>query len=66
MILVNNGRTNHIWQSAYLDQDNELAVDRRSYPLIQMYPQDMADLKINAGDLVDVYNDNGSSQAISI
>ena len=22
--LINNGRTNHVWQSAYLDQQNEL------------------------------------------
>ena len=29
-----------------------------------MNPADMADLKLNAGDLVEVYNDNGSTQAI--
>ena len=25
---VNNGRTNHVWQSAYLDQENEFVMDR--------------------------------------
>jgi arsenite oxidase large subunit len=34
------------------------------FPLIQMNPQDMADIKVNAGDLVEVYNDNGSTQAM--
>ena len=62
--LINNGRTNHVWQSAYLDQQNELVTDRWPYPFIQMNPQDMAELKLNAGDLVEVYNDNGSTQAM--
>ena len=26
--LINNGRANHIWQSAYLDQQNEFVMDR--------------------------------------
>jgi arsenite oxidase large subunit len=29
-----------------------------------MNPQDMAELKLKVGDLVEVYNDNGSTQAI--
>jgi arsenite oxidase large subunit len=62
--LINNGRTNHVWQSAYLDQQNELVTDRWPYPFIQMNPQDMADLNLKAGDLVEVYNDNGSTQAM--
>jgi arsenite oxidase large subunit len=62
--LINNGRTNITWQSAYLDQDNEFVMDRFPYPFIQMNPQDMADLKLGEGDLVEVYNDNGSTQAM--
>jgi arsenite oxidase large subunit len=62
--LVNNGRTNVVWQSAYLDQDNEFVMDRMPYPLIQMNPDDMAELKLKQGDLVEVYNDNGSTQAM--
>jgi arsenite oxidase large subunit len=62
--LINNGRTNHVWQSAYLDQQNELVTDRWPYPFIQMNLQDMVELKVNAGDLVEVYNDNGSTQAM--
>ena len=63
--LINNGRTNITWQSSYLDQDNEFVMDRFPYPFIQMNPADMAELKLNAGDLVEVYNDNGSTQAIA-
>ena len=30
-----------------------------------MHPQDMAELGVKAGDLVEVYNDNGSTQAVA-
>ena len=62
--LINNGRTNHVWQSAYLDQENELVMDRWPYPFIQMNPDDMSELGVSEGDLVEVYNDNGSTQAM--
>ena len=39
-------------------------MDRWPYPFIQMNPQDMAELKLKQGDLVEVYNDNGSTQAM--
>ena len=63
--LINNGRANHVWQSIYLDQYNDFVMDRFPLPYIQMHPDDMAELKINAGDLVEVYNDNGSTQAMA-
>jgi arsenite oxidase large subunit len=63
--LVKNGRTNIVWQNAYLDQGNEFVMDRFPYPFIQMNPQDMAELNVNPGDLVEVYNDNGSTQAVA-
>ena len=47
--LINNGRTNIVWQNAYLDQDNEFVMDRLPYPFIQMNPQDMAELKRQGG-----------------
>jgi arsenite oxidase large subunit len=62
--LINNGRTNIVWQNAYLDQDNEFVMDRFPYPFIQINPQDMAELGVKQGDLVEVYNDNGSTQAV--
>ncbi|MGZ5938859.1 MAG: arsenate reductase (azurin) large subunit [Rhizomicrobium sp.] len=63
--LVNNGRANIIWQNAYLDQDNEFVMDHMPYPYIQMNLEDMAELKLKQGDLVEVYNDNGSTQAMA-
>jgi arsenite oxidase large subunit len=62
--LINNGRANIVWQNAYLDQDNEFVMDRMPYPYIQMNPKDMDELKLKQGDLVEVYNDNGSTQAM--
>jgi arsenite oxidase large subunit len=62
--LINNGRTNIAWQSAYLDQDNEFVTDRLPYPFIHMNPQDMAELNLQQGDLVEIYNDNGFTQAV--
>jgi arsenite oxidase large subunit len=34
------------------------------YPYIQMNLQDMDELQLKPGDLVEVYNDNGSTQAM--
>ena len=62
--LINSGRTNIVWQNAYLDQDNEFVMDRMPYPLIELNPADMAELKLKQGDLVEVYNENGSTQAM--
>ncbi len=62
--LINNGRANQVWQSAYLDQQNDFVMDRWPLPFIEMNPNDMAELKLNQGDLVEVFNDNGSTQAM--
>jgi arsenite oxidase large subunit len=63
--LINNGRTNHVWQSAYLDVGNQLVMDRWPLPFIEMNPDDMAELGIGPGDLVEVYNDAGATQAMA-
>jgi arsenite oxidase large subunit len=63
--LINNGRTNHVWQSAYLDQFNDFVHDRFPLPFIEIHPADMAELGLNAGDLVEAFNDNGATQAMA-
>jgi arsenite oxidase large subunit len=63
--LINNGRANQIWQSAYLDQDSEFVTDRWPYPFIEMNPADMVELGLSQGDLVEVFNDAGSTQAMA-
>jgi arsenite oxidase large subunit len=62
--LINNGRANHVWQSAYLDVDNAFVMDRWPLPFIEMHPDDMNELEVKEGDLVEVWNDNGSTQAM--
>ena len=62
--LINNGRANLVWQSAYLDTGNELVMDRWPYPFIEMNPGDMEKVGVKEGDLVEVWNDAGSTQAM--
>lgn len=62
--LINNGRANQVWQSAYLDVQNDLVMDRWPYPFIEMHPEDMAEVGVGEGDLVEVYNESGSTQAM--
>ncbi|NKM86536.1 arsenate reductase (azurin) large subunit [Rhizobium laguerreae] len=62
--LINNGRANTVWQSAYLDQENDFVMDRWPYPFIEMNPDDMAEAGVKQGDLVEVYNDAGATQAM--
>jgi len=63
--LINNGRTNIVWQNAFMDQHNDFVMDRLPYPYIEMNPEDMKELGVNAGDLVEVFNDAGSTQAMA-
>jgi arsenite oxidase large subunit len=53
-----------VWQSIYLDQNNDFVMDRWPLPFIEMNPDDMQDLGVKPRDLVEVYNDNGSTQAM--
>ncbi|WP_119273653.1 arsenate reductase (azurin) large subunit [Taklimakanibacter deserti] len=62
--LINNGRSNINWQNWFLDRDNDFVSDRFPYPYIQINPEDMKDLGLKAGDLVEVYNDVGATQAM--
>ncbi|NKE43448.1 arsenate reductase (azurin) large subunit [Roseomonas frigidaquae] len=63
--LINNGRANHVWQSAYLDQHNDFVRDRFPYPYIEMNPADMQEMGLNPGDLVEIFNGNGATQAVA-
>ncbi|MBN9074879.1 MAG: arsenate reductase (azurin) large subunit [Rhizobiales bacterium] len=63
--LINNGRANQIWQSAYLDVENDFVMDRWPFPFIEMHPDDMAKVGVKEGDLVEVYNEAGSTQAMA-
>lgn len=62
---VNNGRANIFWQNMFLDQANEFVMDRYPYPFVEMNPDDMADLGIGAGDLIELFNGNGATQGMA-
>ena len=62
--LINNGRSNLNWQNWFLDQDNDFAMDRFPLPFIQINPDDAAELGVKNGDLVEVHNDVGATQAM--
>jgi len=62
---INNVRANIFWQNQFLDQDNEFIQDRFPYPFIEMNADDMAELGINAGDLVEITNENGATQGMA-
>ncbi|MEL6417873.1 MAG: arsenate reductase (azurin) large subunit [Pseudomonadota bacterium] len=63
--LINNGRSNINWQNWFLDQDNDFVHDRYPYPYIEMHPDDMSELGVSAGDLVEIVNDEGATQAMA-
>ena len=56
---VNNVRANIFWQNQFPDRDNDFVQDRFPYPFIEMNPDDMVDLGLNPGDLIEIINDNG-------
>lgn len=63
--LINNGRSNINWQNWFLDQDNDFVADRFPYPFLEINPEDMKELGLEEGDLVEVYNDVGATQAMA-
>ncbi|ADZ70758.1 arsenate reductase (azurin) large subunit [Polymorphum gilvum] len=62
---INNVRANIFWQNQFLDQENDFVQDRFPYPFIEMNADDMAELGIGAGDLVEIANENGATQGMA-
>lgn len=63
--LINNGRNNLIWQNAFYDMRTPFVRERNPVAPIEMNPRDMRELGVRAGDLVEIYNDVGSTQAMA-
>ncbi|NYT36364.1 arsenate reductase (azurin) large subunit [Allopusillimonas soli] len=61
---LNNGRNNEIWQTAYHDQYNSFAQERYPMAYIEINPDDCQELGVAASDIVEVYNDFGSTYAM--
>jgi arsenite oxidase large subunit len=62
---INNGRANEVWQTAYHDQYNAFVRDRYPSAFIEMNPEDAKQLGVSAGDVVEVWNDYGSTYAMA-
>ena len=62
---INSGRANEVWQTAYHDQYNSFVRDRIPMAFIEMNPEDARQLGVNGGDVVEVFNDYGSTYAMA-
>jgi arsenite oxidase large subunit len=62
---VNNGRTNHIWQTLYHHQHLAFYRDHNPMPHLEIHPADAARLGIAPGDLVELTNDVGRVEAMA-
>jgi len=62
---INNGRVNEVWQTGYHNKHNAYVRGRFPMSIIEVNPQDAASMGIAAGDIVEVYNDYGSTYAMA-
>lgn len=62
---INNVRANIFWQNQFLDQKNDFVQDRYPHPFVEMHPDDMVELGLNPGELLEIINDNGVTQGMA-
>lgn len=62
--LINNGRKNMVWQNMFYDLRTPFVMERFPAPPIEMNPDDMDALGVEPGDLVEIFNNVGSTQAM--
>lgn len=62
---IHNGRVNEVWQTMYHDQYNDFVRGRVPMALLEINPDDAKALGISAGDVIEVYNDYGSTYAMA-
>ena len=62
---INNGRSNEVWQTAYHNQYDEFVRGRYPMAYLEINPQDATELGVAAGDIVEVFNDYGSTVAMA-
>jgi arsenite oxidase large subunit len=62
---INSGRANEVWQTAYHNQYDPHVRGRYPMAYIEINPQDAQELGVKAGDIVEIYNDYGSTVAMA-
>ncbi|MBI1384369.1 MAG: arsenate reductase (azurin) large subunit [Rhizobiales bacterium] len=62
---INNGRSNHLWQTMYHHRHLPFYNERSPLPYVEMHPEDASELGITAGDLIELANDMGNVQALA-
>ncbi len=62
---INNGRSNHLWQTVYHHRYLKFYRERAPIPYVEMHPTDAAKLNIDPGDIVEIINDRGTVQAMA-
>ncbi len=62
---INCGRANEVWQTAYHDQYNSFVQGRFPMAYLEINPEDAGKLAISAGDVVEVWNEHGSTYAMA-
>ncbi len=62
---LNCGRANEVWQTAYHDQYNAFVRDRIPMAYLEMNPEQASEMGVDAGDVVEVWNDYGSTYAMA-
>ena len=62
---INNGRSNEVWQTAYHNQYDAFVKGRYPMAYIEMSPADMSGAGVAEGDVVEIYNDYGSTFAMA-
>jgi arsenite oxidase large subunit len=62
---INNGRVNEVWQTGYHDKYNAFVRGRWPMAFLEINPDDARALGIGSGDVVEVFNDYGSTYAMA-
>lgn len=62
---INSGRANEVWQTGFHNQYDEHVRGRYPMAYIEINPQDAAGLSVQSGDIVEVFNDYGSTYAMA-
>ncbi len=63
---INNGRVNEVWQTGYHDKYDNFVRERWPMAFIEINPGDAQSLAVNSGDVVEVFNDFGSTYAMAL